>query len=211
MKKILILLLLFLTIFLSGCDGGFICFITVISENSNLKILDNEQMLDIYEIDYGPLNNYPFGNYSSIDFTNTDQYSQHAYVFTIKLINLDYDNNNYMLSMNLKDPRKYNDYMLDFSRIALVVDEQLTVYKFFEKNEVIYHKENDPDTILHFNNMNEVCNNYEIKINSNETKEIILFVWLEQSEQYDKDGKFSKRINNRFFNAGPMQLDITIK
>lgn len=109
--------------------------------------------------------------------------------------------------MYLTQPNKY---VIDYVRVAILIDSELKVYKYYDEKEGIYHKDNDPDTLLHFKSKNEIFDNLEISFEENETKEMVVFVWIEEAELYDENGQRDKGWADKSYNATPINLNLGI-
>ena len=116
--------------------------------------------------------------------------------------------NTYNMSLKLLNNNKY---VVDFLRVAIVIDDSLKVYKFYDKNEVIYHKENDPDTILHFNSETEIFNDLTVDLLENESKTIKIFAWVEEAELYDARGNRYTGYRDHSYDADTIMLSLEIE
>lgn len=112
------------------------------------------------------------------------------------------------LSLKLVDANKY---VIDFLRVAIIIDGELRVYKYYDKNEEIYHKEDDPDSILHFNSKSDIFNELTVELSSGEPKEVIVFIWIEEAELYDKNGERYTGWADKSYDASPIMLSMEVK
>ena len=151
-------------------------------------------------------NHQPLEYYSNIDFTNTESNVSNANVNKIEIASSTKDT--YNLSLKLIDANKY---VVDFLRIGIIIDGQLSVYKYYDKSEELYHKENDPDSILHFDSKSEIFSELTVDFSAGEIKEIIIFIWIEEAELYDRNGERYTGWADKSYNASPIMLSIEIK
>ena len=207
MKKfnLLFILVLFI-ILLSGCDKIYICELDVKSSNSEVNfVVDGEIVINHYQFTEKNMNRSPLDNYSNIDFTLKESYSI-ANVFKFEILSS--SDKTYNLSLELNEANKY---VIDFLRIGIVIDENVKVYKYYEDSEKIYHRENDPDSILHFKSKNEIFDELSINLKANEQKEILFFVWIEEAELYDKDGNRYTGYKDKSYDASEIYLKFEIE
>ncbi len=207
MKKtvcsILISVLLF---FLVSCDRSHLCSLDILCSNENASIVVDGEKVDSFTFSSETFNHQPLENYSNIDFTNNENNVSNADVNKFEITSL--TNATYNLSLRLVDA---NRYVVDFLRVGIIVDGELAVYKYYDKHEELYHKENDPDSILHFNSKSEVFNELTVGFSAGETKEIIIFIWIEEAELYDKNGERHKGWADKSYNASPIMLSMEVK
>lgn len=207
MKKtvcsILILVLLFSLV---SCDTTHLCSLDVLCSNENASIVVNGEASDSFNFSNEGFNHQPLENYSNIDFTNTESNVSNANVNKFEIASS--TNDTYNLSLKLVDTNKY---VVDFLRVGIIIDGELSVYKYYDKTEDLYHKENDPDSILHFNSKTEIFNDLTVDISAGESKEIIVFIWIEEAELYDGNGERYKGWADKSYNASPIMLSMEIK
>lgn len=67
-----------------------------------------------------------------------------------------------------------------------------------------------PIRILHFKSKNEIFDNLEISFEENETKEMVVFVWIEEAELYDENGQRDKGWADKSYNATPYQFEFRL-
>ena len=191
---------------LVSCDKTHLCSLDVLCSNENASIVVNGEAFDSFNFSNEGFNHQPKENYSSIDFTNTESNVSNANVNKFEIASLTDDT--YSLSLKLVDVNKY---VVDFLRVGIIVDGQLRVYKYYDKSEEIYHKENDPDSILHFNSKSEIFSELKIAFSVGETKEIVIFIWIEEAELYNKNGERYKGWADKSYNASPIALNMELK
>ena len=104
-----------------------------------------------------------------------------------------------------------NKYVNDFLRVAIVVNDEFTAYKYYDKDENIYHKENEPDTLINFDSQYEIFDDFSIDFMAGETKKIIVFVWIEKLEFYNDNGEHYKGLANKSYTASTIMLSMEIK
>jgi hypothetical protein len=177
-----------------------------VCSDENISVVVDGEAHDSFNFSSNDFNRQPLENYSQIDFYDTKSNSSNANIYKFEISSL--VNDTYSLSLNLIDENKY---VVDFLRIGISVDGNLRVYKYFDKREEIYHKENDPDSILHFNSKSEIFSELEVDISQGESKQITVFIWLEEAELYDKSGERYKGWADKSYNASPIRLSMEIE
>lgn len=207
MKKLLALILsmIFLLLCFAGCDKSYNTSLNVVSSNKSIRILDGEEKTTSKNFEDSDFNRQPTENYANIDFSGSEKSQSNAKIYKINLNSTTEDN--YTLSMYLTQPNKY---VIDYVRVAILIDSELKVYKYYDEKEGIYHKDNDTDTLLHFKSKNEIFDNLEISFEENETKEMVVFVWIEEAELYDENGQRDKGWADKSYNATPINLNLGI-
>ena len=195
-----------LLLFLVSCDRSHLCSLDILCSNENASIVVAGEKVDSFTFSSEKFNRQPLENYSNIDFTNHENNVSNADVNKFEITSLTDDT--YNLSLRLVDA---NRYVVDFLRVGIIVDGELTVYKYYDKHEELYHKENDPDSILHFNSKSEVFNELTVGFSAGETKEIIIFIWIEEAELYDKNGERHKGWADKSYDASPIMLSMEVK
>ncbi len=207
MKKTVCGILISFFIFsIVSCDRSHLCSVDVLCSGENASIVVDDEKVDSFNFSSNGLNHQPLENYSNIDFTNKDNNLSNANVYNFEIASL--ANDTYNLSLKLVDANKY---VVDFLRIGIVVDGEIHVYKYYDKHEELYHKENDPDSILHFNSKIEIFNDLAVDFSVGETKKIVMFVWIEEAELYDKNGERYTGWADKSYNASPIVLSMEIK
>ena len=207
MKKTIYSILISVLLFsLFSCDTTHLCSLDVLCYNENASIVVDGEAFDSYNFSYEGFNHQPIEKYSYIDFTNIESNASNANVNKFEISSL--TNDTYNLSLKLVDANKY---VVDFLRVGIIVDGELNVYKYYEKSEEIYHKENDPDSILHFNSTNEIFSELMVDFSAGETKEIVIFIWIEESELYDKNGERYTGWADNSYDASPIMLNLELK
>lgn len=207
MKKTICGILISVFLFsLCSCDTIHICSLDVLCSNENASIVVGGESFESYNFSYEGFNHQPQEKYSNIDFTNVESNASNANVNKFEISSL--TNDTYNLSLKLVDANKY---VVDFLRVGIIVDGKLNVYKYYEKSEEIYHKENDPDSIIPFNSKNEVFSELTVDFSAGETKEIVIFIWIEESELYDKNGERYTGWDDNSYDASPIMLNMELK
>ncbi len=207
MKKTVCGILISVLLFsLGSCDRSHLCSLYILCSNENASIVVDGEKIDSFTFSSEGFNHQPLENYSNIDFTNNENNVSNAYVNKFEITSLTDDT--YNLSLRLVDA---NRYVVDFLRVGIIVDGELTVYKYYDKHEELYHKENDPDSILHFNSKSEVFNGLTVGLSAGETKEIVIFIWIEEAELYDKNGERHKGWADKSYYASPIMLSMEVK
>ena len=77
--------------------------------------------------------------------------------------------------------------------------------------EIIYHKENDPDSIVHFKSKSTIFNDCALALSAEESKEIVIFLWLEEAELYNKNGERYTGWADHSYDASPVTLNMEVK
>ena len=205
-KTIGSILILFLLFSFVSCDRSHLCSLDVQCSNENASIVVNGEAFDSFNFSNEGFNHQPLEYYSNIDFTNTESNVSNANVNKIEIASS--ANDTYNLSLKLIDTNKY---VVDFLRIGIIIDGQLSVYKYYDKSEELYHKENDPDSILHFDSKSEIFSELTVDFSAGEIKEIIIFIWIEEAELYDRNGERYTGWADKSYNASPIMLNMEIK
>lgn len=207
MKKIICsVLIIFSLMLIVGCDKSYINSLDIVSNNENVTIIINDEELNNYNFNGRYFNWFPYTNYSSIDFTDIN--NNNLQTINCKFILKSTINHTYNLSLNITEDNKY---VTDFLRVAIIMDNQVLVYKYYEENEHIYHKEDDPDTLLHFNSENEIFNNLSVDLLEGEEKEVVVIYWIEKAEFYNSKGEYKKGYSNKSSSATPIMLKLEIE
>lgn len=207
MKKMFCSILISVLLFsLVSCDRSHLCSLDVLCSNENASIVVDGEKVTSFNFSSKGLNHQPSENYSNIDFTNTENNLSNANVNKFEITSSADDT--YNLSLKLVDA---NTYVVDFLRVGIIVDGELRVYKYYDQSEELYHKENDPDSILHFNSKSEIFNEITVDFSAGETKEIVIFIWIEEAELYDKNGERYTGWADKSYDASPIMLSMEIK
>lgn len=204
-KMVCVLISIFLFLFVA-CDRSHLCSLDVLCSNENISIVVDGEYLEKINFLSRELNSLPLENYSQIDFTSYENNSANVKMYKFDIVSL--TNDTYNLSLKLVETNKY---VVDFLRIGIIVDDELRVYKYYDKYENLYHKENDPDSILHFTTKSEIFNELAVNFSTGETKEIIVFIWIEESELYDKKGERYKGWADNSYKASPIILRVEVE
>ena len=205
-KTICCILLLVLLFSLASCDMSHLCSLDILCSNDNASIVVDGEKVSSFNFSTEGFNILPKENYSKIDFSKRDDHTSHDYRYKFKIASS--TNGTYKLSLKLIDDNKQ---VRDFLRVAIIVDNELTVYKYYDIFENIYHRENDPDSILHFNSKHEIFNELPITFFAGEEKEITIFIWIEESELYDRSGERYTGWKDKSYYASPIMLGLDIK
>lgn len=207
MKKtvcgILSLVLLFV---LAGCDKSYLWSLDIRSSDEKVSIVVDGEASDSFSFSSNDFNRQPKANYSNIDFSKTENNDANVKIYKFELTSSTSDT--YSLSLKLVDANKY---VVDFLRVGIIVDGELRVYKYNNIFEEIYHKENDPDSILHFKSKSKIFNGLSLELSAGEPKEIVVFLWLEEAELYNKKGERYTGWADHSYDASPVMLDMEIK
>lgn len=207
MKKvvcsILVLVLLFVLV---SCDRSYVCSFDVLCSNENINVVIDGEVTDSISFSGSDFNAQPSAQYSNIDFTNYENNVSQAKVHKFEIVSL--TDGTYSISLKLVDANKY---VVDFLRVGIIVDEELSVYKYYDEHEKLYHKKNDPDSILHFNSENDIFNELTVNLSAGESKEIVVFIWIEESELYDENGERYTGWADKSYDASPIMLSMEIK
>jgi hypothetical protein len=205
MKKIYSLIILIgIMLTLSSCDIEYVYSLDVKSLDENLNYIIDDEMYESYQYYYRTMNFQFKTNYSDIDFLGNDIGLSMPYQFEL----LSKVDDTYSMSLKLLNNKQY---VVDFLRIAVIIDDTVKVYKYYDENEVIFHKENDPETILHFNSETEIFNDFTIDLLENEPKTIKILVWIEEAELYDARGNRYKGWQDHSYYATPVELSLEIE
>ena len=204
--SILIVIFLFsLVISLVSCDIGYFCSLDVLCSNENASIIEKKKKVNSFNFSGVQLNRPPLQNYSTMDFTSKESDGFGANIYRFEVSGSDKDT--YNLSLKLVEA---NRYVVDFLRVGIIIDGELRVYKYYDKHETIYHKENDPDTLLHFHSKRVIFNDLNVDFSADETKEIVIFVWIEEAELYDKNGESYTGWKDKSYKTSSISLSLEI-
>ena len=207
MKQILAFIIMCFTfITLIGCDSIHLCSFDILCSNENIRVTVEDKSYDSFTFSSENFNRQPLTRYSYIDFTVNDENNSSAEMHKFEFISLTDDT--YNLSLKLVDANKY---VIDFLRVAIIIDGELRVYKYYDQNEKIYHKEDDPDSILYFNSQTEIFNELTFELKAGEPKEVTVFYWIEQAELYDKNGNRYTGWADKSYDASPIMLSMEVK
>ncbi len=205
-KTICSILISVLLLSIVSCDRSHLCSLDVLCSNENANLVVDGEASDSFNFSSKEFNHQPLENYSNIDFTSNENNVSNANVNKFEITSS--TNDTYNLSLKLVDANKY---VVDFLRVGIIVDGEVRVYKYYDKSEELYHKENDPDSILHFNSKSEIFNELTIDFSAGETKEIAIFIWIEEAELYDKNGERHKGWADKSYDASPIMLSMEVK
>lgn len=207
MKKIVAFIIMCFTCFtLVGCDKSHLCSFDILCSNENISVIVEGESYNSFTFSSDDFNSQPKDRYSFIDFTANEDNNSNAKMHKFEITSLVDDTCN--LSLKLVDANKY---VIDFLRVAIIIDDELRVYKYYDKNEEIYHKEDDPDSILHFNSKSDIFNELTVELSSGEPKEVIVFIWIEEAELYDKNGERYTGWADKSYDASPIMLSMEVK
>ena len=206
MKHALVLLLTILLAFaFTGCDSTYTNALDIQCSNENVRVIVDGEASDSYSFSSSLFNNMPLTKYKYIDFESKDDSQHNVKIRTFQLAST--VNATYNLSLKLVDA---NHYVVDFLRVAILIDGELRVYKYDNLFEEIYDKENDPDSLLHFHSRSEVFNDVAVTLSADEAKEITVFYWIEEAELYDRNGKRHTGWSDKSYDADPIYLSLDI-
>ena len=206
MKRTICSILISVLLFsLVSCDRSHLCSLDVLCSNKNASIVVDGEASDSFNFSSEGFNHQPLENYSNIDFTNTESNISNANVNKFEIASS--TNNTYNLSLKIVDANKY---VVDFLRVGIIIDGELSVYKYYDKSEELYHEENDPDSILHFNSKSEIFSELTVDFSAGETKEIVIFIWIEEAELYNKNGERYTGWTDKSYDASPIMLNMEL-
>ena len=204
-KAICSILILILLLSLMSCDRSHLCSLDVLCSNENASLIVDGEKVTSFNFSSNEFNQQPLEKYSNIDFTSEESNSSNAKVYKFEISSLAEDT--YSISLKLVDANKY---VVDFLRVGIVIDNELKVYKDYDKFEELYQTESD-DGLLHFNSKSEIFNDLTVDFSAGETKEVIVFIWIEESELYDKNGERYTGWADKSYKASPIVLNLEIK
>ena len=177
MKKLIIyLVIVLITVFLIGCDRSYHSYLTINSSNEILLSKTDEFSENTNNLYYS--NNYLNDNHiaSYKNLSNAIIYS--FFIKSSRDINA-------KLSLKLNDA---NNYLLDYIRIAIEIDEEFIVYKYFDKNEIVHDEDNEYENTNYFISETDVFKEYDLPLIIDDSKNVIIYIWVEETELYDKNG-----------------------
>lgn len=198
---ILILALLFS---LFSCDISHLCALEVISFNKSASIVVEGDAFESFSFSSEEMNHQPLERYENIDFTaedNTSNAKVHKFGIASET------GGAYRLGMSLVDANKH---VIDFLRIGILIDGEVKVYQDYDKYEDIYGREQNSAQVLFFNSDSEVFNNITVDIPAGEVKEVTVFIWIEESELYDRNGNRYTGWADKSYKASPIVLNLEI-
>lgn len=206
MKRFICGMIILIFLFsLVSCDRSHLCSLDVLCSDESTSIIVDGEKVNSFNFSTEGLNHQPLEKYSNIDFTSNEKTSN-ANIYKFEIASL--ENDTYALSLKLVDDNKY---VTDYLRVGILIGGELRVYKYYDKNENIFHKENDPESILHFSSKNEIVSGLAIDLSAGESKEIVIFVWLEESELYNKNGERYTGWEDKSYDASPIKLSLEIE
>ena len=204
-KAICSILILILLLSLMSCDRSHLCSLDVLCSNENASLIVDGEKVNSFKFSSNELNQQPLERYSNIDFTSEESNNSNAKVYKFEISSLAEDT--YNISLKLVDANKY---VVDFLRVGIAIDNELKVYKDYDKYEELYQMESD-DGLLHFNSKSEIFNDLTVDFSAGETKEVVIFIWIEESELYDKNGERYTGWADKSYKASPIVLNLEIK
>ncbi|MBE6533268.1 MAG: hypothetical protein E7676_07255 [Ruminococcaceae bacterium] len=206
MKKAICSILISILLFsLMSCDRSHLCSLDVLCSNENASLIVEGEKVNSFNFSSNELNQQPLEKYSNIDFTSEENNNSNSKVYRFEISSLAEDT--YNLSLKLVDANKY---VVDFLRVGIVVDDELKVYKDYDKFEELYQMESD-DELLHFNSKSEIFNDLTVDFSAGETKEVVVFIWIEESELYDKNGERYTGWADKSYKASPIVLSLEVE
>lgn len=198
---ILILALLFS--FMS-CDKSHLCSLEVVSSNKGASIVVEGEAVESFNFSSKEMNHQPLERYENIDFTaedNTSNAKVHRFGIASET------GGRYKLTMSLIDANKH---VIDFLRVGILIDGEVKVYKDYDKYEDLHGREADSAPTLFFNSDSEVFNDLTVEIPAGESKEIAVFIWIDESELYDRNGNRYTGWADKSYKASPIVLNLEI-
>lgn len=206
LKKAICSILISILLFsLMSCDRSHLCSLDVLCSNENASLIVEGEKVNSFNFSSNELNQQPLEKYSNIDFTSEENNNSNSKVYRFEISSLAEDT--YNLSLKLVDANKY---VVDFLRVGIVVDDELKVYKDYDKFEELYQMESD-DELLHFNSKSEIFNDLTVDFSAGETKEVVVFIWIEESELYDKNGERYTGWADKSYKASPIVLSLEVE
>ena len=199
------ILIIILLLSLAGCDRSHLCSLDVLCSNENASIVVDGEEVDSFNFSSNDFNEQPLENYSNIDFLSGENDTTNAKIHKFEIKSE--ASATYNLSLKLVDANKY---VVDFLRVGVVIDGVAHVYKDYDKFEELYQKESD-DGLLHFNSKSEIFNDLTVSLSADETKEITVFIWIEEAELYDRNGERYTGWADKSYKASPIVLSLEIK
>ena len=206
-KFILIVLLLFMLFSFSACDRNYNYYVQVVSTDEVFLYYIDEEDAKNELVDEKSLFNSYFGTeYKDINFDDLQNNNTRWYVgcFTFKF---ETSNDIIDLKMELIDADKY---LLDFIRVGVIFQDEIYIYKFYDKKEQMYDKENDPLSILHFENSSLITDSLNFDVIKDEFNELSIIYWIEEGEGVTPNGDLDKNYSKQRYKMGDMNLKISI-
>ncbi len=206
-KIILIVLLLFMLFSFSACDRNYNYYVQVVSTDEVFLYYIDEEDAKNELVDEKSLFNSYFGTeYKDINFDDLQNNNTRWYVgcFTFKF---ETSNDIIDLKMELIDADKY---LLDFIRVGVIFQDEIYIYKFYDKKEQMYDKENDPLSILHFENSSLITDSLNFDVIKDEFNELSIIYWIEEGEGVTPNGDLDKNYSKQRYKMGDMNLKISI-
>lgn len=206
-KIILIVLLLFMLFSFSACDRNYNYYVQVVSTDEVFLYYIDEEDAKNELLDEKSLFNSYFGTeYKDINFDDLQNNNTRWYVgcFTFKF---ETSNDIIDLKMELIDADKY---LLDFIRVGVIFKDEIYIYKFYDKKEQMYDKENDPLSILHFENSSLITDSLNFDVIKDEFNELSIIYWIEEGEGVTPNGDLDKNYSKQRYKMGDMNLKISI-
>lgn len=206
-KIILIVLLLFMLFSFSACDRNYNYYVQVVSTDEVFLYYIDEEDAKNELLDEKSLFNSYFGTeYKDINFDDLQNNNTRWYVgcFTFKF---ETSNDIIDLKMELIDADKY---LLDFIRVGVIFQDEIYIYKFYDKKEQMYDKENDPLSILHFENSSLITDSLNFDVIKDEFNELSIIYWIEEGEGVTPNGDLDKNYSKQRYKMGDMNLKISI-
>lgn len=206
MKKAICSILISILLFsLMSCDRSHLCSLDLFCSNENASLIVDGEKVNSFKFSSNELNQQPLERYSNIDFTSEESNNSNAKIYKFEISSLADDT--YNISLKLVDANKY---VVDFLRVGIVIDNEIKVYKDYDKYEELYQTESD-DGLLHFNSKSEIFNDLTVDFSAGEAKKIVVFVWIEEAELYNRNGERYTGWADKSYKASPIVLNLEIK
>jgi hypothetical protein len=205
---------------LCGCDKIYRIDVKVNSTNDIRfsKTFDFEETFTELELSDLRLNSSCFYNFKFFDFeeikkTNgyiclnpdiADQSSNRYVGISFYMMNQTDKTINYSLALN-----GANDYLIDFLRVLIITDDEMTLYRDFEENELIHDEESSYENTKYFQDDNNVFSNLTFDLKANEPERFIILVWEEEDELYDDEGHRLTGYKDHSYDVNDIDLELT--
>ena len=203
-KTVCVALVSAILLLLFGCDRSHLCSLDVLCTGSAGIVAEGETLSSFSFTSKG-FNLQPLEFYTNIDFSDTEEGGSNANVYKFGLAAS--ETRTHILSLKLTDANKY---VIDFLRVGIVIDGEARVYKDYDKTEDLAEGENDELLPEFFSSKSEIFTRLSLDLTEGEIKEVSVFIWLEEAELYDKDGKRYTGWADKSYKASPIKLTLEI-
>jgi hypothetical protein len=205
---------------LCGCDKTFQIDVKVNSTNDLRfsKTFDFEETFDELKISESRFNGSCLYNFKSFDFeeikkTNgytcmdpriADNTSEIYVGISFYLMNSTDKTIKYRLALN-----GANGYLIDYLRVLIIADDEMTMYKDFEENEKVHDAANECENTKYFEDDKNVFSDLSLDLKANEPKRFIILVWEEEDELYDDEGQRLTGYKDHSYDVNGIDLELT--